>query len=144
MNPKQIGFSYYELSLLSFLMESHPDRFSDVDFIKNRAAEAAEAYAEAFDNGENIQECTEIANQTLYSGLHFSKHDTITTILWSEYTDLVPPDEAKKIAVKLQPILEYIFAKYTLSDDFAQTPEFQLLYTELTGAIQLKFEGDGI
>ncbi|MEA4840743.1 MAG: DUF1896 family protein [Bacteroidales bacterium] len=47
-------------------------------------------------------------------------------------------------AVKQQPSLEEIFAKYPLSDDFAYTPEDDALYTELTGAIIIHIETYGI
>ncbi|OAV65181.1 hypothetical protein Barb4_03540 [Bacteroidales bacterium Barb4] len=33
-----------------------------------------------------------------------------------------------------------VFAKYPLSDDFAYEPEFELLYTELTGTISIYLE----
>ena len=60
-----IRFSYYELSLLSFLRESHPEKADDISFIKERAASASEAYAEAFDAGLPIAECSGIANKAL-------------------------------------------------------------------------------
>ena len=41
-----IRFSYYELSLLSFLRESHPEKADDIPFVKERAAAASEAYPE--------------------------------------------------------------------------------------------------
>ena len=64
-----IHFSYYELSLLSFLRESHPEKADDIPFVKERAAGASEAYAEAFNAGLPIAECIGIANNTLYAGL---------------------------------------------------------------------------
>ena len=81
-----IHFSYYELSLLSFLRESHPEKADDIPFIKERAAAASEAYTEAFDAGLPITECIGIANKTLYAGLHFSRHDTISSVLWNEFS----------------------------------------------------------
>ena len=78
-----IHFSYYELSLLSFLRESHPEKADDIPFIKERAAAASEAYAEAFDTGASLAERIGIANKTLYAGLHFSRHDTISSVLWN-------------------------------------------------------------
>ena len=76
-----IRFSYYELSLLSFLRESHPEKAGDISFIKERAASASEAYAEAFNAGLPIAECIGIANKILHAGLHFSRHDTISSVL---------------------------------------------------------------
>ena len=52
--------------------------------------------------------------------------------------------EAPAAALKLQPSLEGIFSQYPLSDDFAYSPEYEQLYTELTGAIQILLEEDGI
>ncbi|MFR9611708.1 MAG: DUF1896 family protein [Rikenellaceae bacterium] len=145
MNTKQnnIELSFYQLSLLAFLIESHPELSTNRRFIKNRAKQAAAEFARAFDEGFNIQECSEIANKTLYAGLHFSRHNTIENILWSEFANDVEIDYSRECAIALRLILEPIFAKYEINDDFAYTPEFQSLYTELVGAIQLKQEEDG-
>ncbi len=42
------------------------------------------------------------------------------------------------------PYMEGIFVLYPLSDDFACLPEYELLCTELTGAIAIHFEENGI
>ena len=117
-----IHFSYYELSLLSFLRESHPEKADDIPFIKERAAAASEAYTEAFDAGLPITECIGIANKTLYAGLHFSRHDTISSVLWNEFS----------AEVSLEAVRE-----------FAYMPEYNSIYTEITGFVQLKLEEDG-
>lgn len=36
-----------------------------------------------------------------------------------------------------------VFAKYPISDEFAYMPEYNSLYTEITGFVQLKLEEDG-
>lgn len=138
-----IQFSYYELSLLSFLRESHPDKANDTDFIHTRAEMASAAHADAFDAGHSQPECAEIATQVLYQGLHFSKHDTLVSVLWNEFSSDVPPEKAKDTAIHLQPLVEEIFTKYPLDDSFGYSVEYTSLYTELTGAIQLKLEEDG-
>ena len=138
-----IQFSYYELSLLSFLRESHPDKSDDTDFIHTRAEMASAAHADAFDAGHSQVECADIASQVLYQGLHFSKHDTLVSVLWNEFSADVPTDEAKTVAIRLQPMMEEVFAKYSFSDAFGYSVEYTSLYTELTGAIQLKLEEDG-
>ncbi|WP_028898402.1 DUF1896 family protein [Prevotella sp. HUN102] len=138
-----IHFSYYELSLLSFLRESHPELADDIPFVKERAETASQAYAEAFDNGISIAECIGIANKTLYAGLHFSRHDTISSVLWNEFSAEVPLEAVRETAIRLRPLLESIFAKYPISDEFAYMPEYNSLYTEITGFVQLKLEEDG-
>lgn len=135
-----IQFSYYELSLLDFLRVCHPDKATDFAFIKSRADAAAEAYEQAFEDAEPIPMCIEVANRTLYAGLHFSKHDVIKAVLIGEFSEIVQEDIRDK-AINLQPLLEEVFVKYDLSDDFYSSPEFDLLYTEITGVLQLKLEG---
>lgn len=103
-----IHFSYYELSLLSFLRESHPEKADDIPFIKERAAAASEAYTEAFDAGLPITECIGIANKTLYAGLHFSRHDTISSVLWNEFSAEVSLEAVRETAIRLRPLLEEV------------------------------------
>lgn len=138
-----IQFSFYELSLLAFLSESHPDLSLNKAFIKARADIAATAYSEAFMNGFSVTESAAIATKALYRGLHFSRHDTLVSILWNEFSAAVPAEETTATALRLLPELESIFAKYPLDDDFGYSPEYNALYTELTGTIQLKLEEDG-
>lgn len=139
----QLEFSYYELTLLAFLKESHPDKVTDIPFIKARAAEATEAYCEAFDNGYAVPLAAEMAGETLFRGLHFSKHDTIVTVLWNEFADVVPQGSAAEVAIRLNSLCETIFAQYTLTDDFVYSTEYNALYTELTGTIQLYLDDNG-
>lgn len=139
---KKIQFSYYELSLLDFLRECHPDKATDFPFIKSRAEAASQAYEQAFEEAEPIPACVDIAHRILYAGLHFSKHDTIRNILSSEFS-IIASEDIREKALSLQPLLEDLFSKYELSDDFGYSQEYQSLYTEITGFIQLKIEDDG-
>lgn len=134
-----IHFSYYELSLLSFLRESHPEKADDIPFVKERTTAASEA----FNAGLPIAECIGIANKTLYAGLHFSRHDTISSVLWNEFSAEVPLEAVRETAIRLRPSVEKVFSKYPISDKFAYTPEYNSLYTEITGFVQLKLEEDG-
>ena len=118
--------SYFRLSLTDFLRESHPELLKNERFIVAGIDAATEAY--------------EQANFLLFKGLHFSKHDTLVNILWNEFADEVPEDEAKEMAMKLLPECESVFSGYPLSDGFAYEPEYELLYTELTGTIALYLE----
>ena len=98
---------------------------------------------EAFDAGLPITECIGIANKTLYAGLHFSRHDTISSVLWNEFSAEVSLEAVRETAIRLRPLLEEVFAKYPISDEFAYMPEYNSLYTEITGFVQLKLEEDG-
>lgn len=139
-NNNPIELSYYRLTLLSFLKESHPHLASDSDLIKSRADEAAESYSNAIKEGLSQIEAEELANQTLFRELLFSKHDTIVNVLWNEFSDIIPQSQAKEYAQKILSQCEFIFLQYPLSDEFMYSPEYDKLYTELTGFIDLWLE----
>lgn len=143
-NNQPIELSYYGLSLLSFLNESHPELSSDTEFITTRADIAAGTYSTAIKEGHTHPEAEELASQALFEGLHFSKHDTLVNILWNEFEKEVPQGTAKEFAIKLFPVCEAVFTNYSLHDDFAYTAEFELLYTELTGTIVIWLEENGL
>jgi hypothetical protein len=129
---------------MDFLRESHPERLSDERFIAARAEAAAETYSQAVLNGCNDIEADEQAHRVLFDSLYFSKHDTLVNILWNEFAAEIPEDAAKIWAIRLLPECESVFAQYPLSDGFAYEPEYDLLYTELTGAIAIYLENHGI
>lgn len=142
-NNNKIEFSYYELSLLSYLRENHPDKADDIAFIKSHADAAGEAYQMAFENGGDVQQCIDAANRVLYQGLHFSKYNTVVSVLLQEFSGEVPQSDVFSTAKRLLPQLEEVFAKFTFSDIFGYSEDFQPLYTELTGVIQLIWEENG-
>ena len=146
MNDKNKSqeLSYYGLYLLSFLNENHPDRLPDTDFIETRSDFATDTYEQARLEGLTVEIAQELAMEVLLKGLHFSKFNTLIEILWNEFDQEVPQEDAPEFAFKLQPSLEVVFAQYPLSDDFAYTGEHDALYTELTGAILLHMEEYGV
>lgn len=141
--PLSRKLSYYELSLLSFLRESHPTLADDASFIAERADSAAEAYSEAIRTGATHPEAEAVASEALYRGLHFSPYDTLVRILWDEFAAEVPEEAARTVALRLLPLCREALAKYDFTGDFAATPEYDRLYTELVGTVQILLE-DGI
>jgi hypothetical protein len=132
--------SYFRLSLVDFLWESHPYLVNDRKFITARTEAALDVYEKAVLSGDNPPEAAEQANSVLFDNLHFSKYDTVKNIFWSEFSREIPEDEADTWAMLLLPECEPVFAQYPLSDSFAYEPEYDLLYTELTGIIALYLE----
>ena len=137
-------FSYYELYLLSYLKENHPLESTNVTFIHQRAEAASQAYEATRLEGYVVEAAQEIAMQTLLQGLHFSKYNTIIDVLWNEFPEEVPQGNAPDVALALLPLLEHVFTCYDLSDDFAYSSDYELLYTELVGAILILAENHGI
>ena len=141
---KSAEFSYYGLYLLKYLKENHPDRASDTDFIEERANHAADVYEQSRLEGATPEGAQELAMAALLQELHFSKYNTVIEVLWNEFADEVPPGDAPAFALTLLPATEEVFARYPLADGFAYTPEYDLLYTELTGTVAIYLEEHGI
>ena len=83
-----------------------------------------------------------MASEILYQGLHFSKYDTLVSILKQEFSEELP----EPLPHRLAPILlgnksiQAVFSKYDLRNDFDGSREYEQLYTELTGTILLLIE----
>ena len=135
--------SYYGFSLLSYLKENYPHRTGDTTFIEERADAAAETYSNAVKNGQTHVEAEELASEVLYQGLHFSAYNTLVHILWNEFSEEIPEESANEVALQILPLCSEVLDKYNLSDGFAGTPEYDELYTELTGTVEILLE-DGL
>lgn len=144
-NPSPDGeLSYYGLSLLSYLRDSHPDKAGDKAFITGRADRAAEIYSQTIQSGLTHIEAEERASAELYRDLHFSVYNTLVNILWDEFSAEIPEDNARKVALQALSLCDNVLVKYTLTDDFADTPAYDLLYTELTGTIEILLEDGAV
>lgn len=139
-NTSPVKFSYFRLSLLSYLRDTHPAKATDLDFIAVRGDAAALSYSQAIKAGHTHDEAEVISSQVLYEGLHFSTYRTLVTILWEEFSEEIDPAQAEGLAMELLPRLADTVQKYSLSDDFADTSEYNQFYTELTGEIQILLE----
>ena len=95
--------------------------------------------------GSTHAEAEVAASDELYRGLHFSPYNTLVNILWDEFASEVPEEAARAVALRLLalPVFRDVLAKYDLTDDFAATPEYESLYTELVGTVQILLE-DGL
>lgn len=146
MNQKNNSteLSYYGLYLLSYLTENHPERLSDTDFIETRSALAGGVYEQSRLDGHSVDQAQELAMAALVKDLHFSRFNTLVEILQNEFAEDVPAENAAEFAFKIQPSMEIIFAAYSLSDDFAYSKEYDILYRELTGAVLLYIQEHGI
>lgn len=87
--------SYYRLTLLSFLRESHPDLADDESFVATRSNHAAEAFSAAVHSGLTYDDAAQQANDLLFQGLHFSPLDTLITVLWNEFAAEIPEGNAR-------------------------------------------------
>ena len=141
-NKKEL--SYFRLKLESYLSEHFHEKVEDNSFIKARADEALTTYCDAVEEGFSYPEAESMASEVLYRDLHFSKDDTLVSDLENEFEKELPsplPERLAPILLKNRAIQE-TFDKYNLTDDFDASPEYDTLYTELTGTIVLLIEAN--
>ncbi len=143
MKP-QIELSYYAQYLIEYLRENHPDKSNDHKLISERADRASELFEQLRREGKSVDAAQESAMAELLRELHFSPYTTLVEVLWNEFSDLLDPSNAEFAALLLLPECSTIINRYDLDDDFAQSAEYDELYTELTGFITLKLEQYGV
>lgn len=134
--------SYFRSVLEQYLNEHHQEMTDSASFIESRAEEALTVYADAVKNGSSHLEAEELANEVLYKGLHFSSYDLIVEVLWNEFSEEIPQGLAERLGAILlgNTAVRKTIAKYHPDDEFDGKPEYDLLYTELTGVIRLVIE----
>ena len=134
--------SYFRLKLETYLGEHFPEMLSDKPFVTARADEALTAYCDAVAQGFSHPEAETMASEVLYRGLYFSKYDTLVSVLENEFEKELPSPLPERLAPLLlkNKAVQGVFAKCDLTDDFGASPEYEKLYTELTGIIVLLIE----
>ena len=144
-NEGQTDFSYYGLYLLDYLSTNRFEQADDAAFIQERADRAAETYEEARLEGYAAHGAHELAMDTLLRGLHYSRYAILREVVENEFSDEVPEEKREAFVLKLLPLVGNVFSVDDLSDDnFALSPDHDLLYTELTGATVLYIEEYGV
>jgi len=138
--------SYFRLKLESYMSEHHPERMSDTEFITARADMALTACCDAVAQGFNHLEAESIASEVLFCGLHFSKYDTLVSVLEDEFERELPAPLPEKLVPILlsNKAIQATFDKFGLTDTFASDEQYARLYTELTGTIVLLIESNNL
>lgn len=146
METTKKELSYFRLKLENYLSEHFPEMLSDKPFITARADEALTTYCDAVAQGFSHPEAETMASEVLYQGLHFSKYDTLVSVLENEFEKEFPDPLPEKLAPILlnNKTIQAIFAKYEQTDGFGAGPDYEKLYTELTGTIVLLIEVNGL
>ena len=144
-NEGQTDFSYYGLYLLDYLRTNRFEQATDKAFIRERADRAAETYERARLEGYPADGAQELAMKTLTEGLRYSKYAILREVVENEFAGEVPESERESFLQRLLPLVGNVFSVYDLSDDdFALSPDNDLLYTELTGAVVLYIDEYGV
>ena len=142
---KQKELSYYHLYLQKHLQENRFEQADDTAFIETRAELAASAYEQARRGGYPIEGAQELVMQTLLKGLHHSRYAILREVIANEFANEIPKAQQEAFTRKLLPLVDNVFSIYDLSDDlFAQSLDYDLLYSELTGAVVLYLAEYGV
>ena len=138
--------SYFRLKLETYLSEYFPEMLGDKPFIMARVDEALTTYCDAVTQGFSHPEAEVMAGEVLYQRLHFSKYDTLVSVLENEFEKELPSPLPERLAPMLlkNKAVQSVFNKYELTDDFGASPDYEKLYTELTGTIVLLIEVNGL
>ena len=115
----QKDLSYFRLRLHFFFFFFFPEKANDQKLINQRSSWATNVYEGAFQSGNDIEKCNEIANYILFDGLHFSKFDTVFQVVCNEFDTIMADEELRPFALKMFRVCGPIFSNYELTDDFA-------------------------
>ena len=142
MTTTKKELSYFRLKLEAYLGEHYPERVNENTFVTARADEALTTYCDAIAQGFSHPEAETMASEVLYQGLHFSKYDTLVSVLENEFEKELPSPLPERLAPMLlkNKAVESVFGKCELRDDFGSGPDYEKLYTELTGTIVFLIE----
>lgn len=144
MNNKKPDISYFSLRLRELLSISFPKKNNDIKLILQRAQLAESAYENAFRDGHSVPYCTEIAETILFEELTFSRYDLIFKVICQEFNLILNDEDIQPLALQMISECESVFSGYDLNEEFEDTPEYDVLYTELTGSIQIWIEEHGL
>jgi len=101
MNQTKKELSYFRLKLEGYLRDHHPELRADSAFIGARTDLALSSYCDSVAQGFSHLEAEAMASEVLYQGLHFSKYDTLVSILEQEFSEELP----EPLPHRLAPIL---------------------------------------
>ena len=146
MTTTKKELSYFRLKLEAYLGEHFPERVNENTFVTARADEALAAYCDAIAQGFSYPEAEVMSSEVLYQDLHFSKYDTLVSVLENEFEKELPSPLPERLAPMIlkNKAVQSVFNKYELTDDFGASPDYEKLYTELTGTIVLLIEVNGL
>lgn len=144
MESTKKELSYFRLKLETYLNEHFPEMLGNNPFITARSDETLTTYCDAVAQGFSHPEAESMASEVLYQGLYFSKYDTLFSVLENEFEKELPSPLPERLTLVLlkNKAIQSVFDKYDLTDNFEATPEYDALYTELTGTIVLLIEAN--
>lgn len=144
MNQQKPDLSYFSLRVTELLSVSFPEKRNDQESILLRSQLAESVYENAFKEGHSVSYCTEVAESILFEELTFSRYDLIFKVICNEFSLVLADEEIQPLALKMLTECESVFSGYHLTEEFEDSSDYDVLYTELTGSIQIWIEEPGL
>lgn len=120
--------------LKDFVKNYHPELLLDEDFLQSRSENAEQTFINCSSEGMNLEQSREEANTVLYAGLEFSTFALVEDIIEEQFRNLNFSD-TDKFAMQMYLMLQPVFVKYNIGDDFDRSSAYDELYNEITGYI---------
>lgn len=136
--------SYFELILTDYMVEHHPDKIENKEFIKNRSLAAEQEFEGCSYEGMTVEEARRQAEECLYRHLHFSLYDMTSEIVEEEFP-FINEDERSIFIMQMLEYCKPLILQYNTDDDtFQGSNEYMKLYYTITGEIQNYLENNGL
>ena len=90
MTTTKKELSYFRLKLENYLSEHFPEMLSNKPIITARTDEALTTYCDAVAQGFLHPEAESMASEVMHQELHFSKYDTLVSVLENEFEAELP------------------------------------------------------
>ena len=81
-------FNAFSIHLTQYIIQNHPDRIMEQEFIQDRGVAAAATFADCSRQGMNFEEAMSEANTVLYRGLHFSPYRMVDEIVERNFPEV--------------------------------------------------------
>lgn len=146
---RQIPFNAFTVQLMKYIIDNHPDRVDEQEFINQRGEVAANKFAECSRQGMTVDEAMHQANATLYRGLVFSPYHFVRNIILDEldnsaYTE---EDTERFVMQMLQmttPTIKAWMEREEDPDAFQGSASYPLAYNQIKNLITSYIVNNGL
>ncbi len=120
-------YNAFSVRLTGFMIENHPDRIDDADFIRSRGHQAADTFQQCSIMGMTVGQCMKEAEKVLYHGLQFSPFQLVKSIVEQEFNYTDDDDERGMFIMQMLELCRPLFNAYSLHDGFMGTYDYVVL-----------------
>ena len=123
-------------TLTHYIMSHHPDRIEDMDFINERAEQAAKDFEVASRNSLTVDEAMEVAYKTLFRGQVFSPFLTVKEVVLDlmDYTE--EDEELDELYIRMKEAIEIWNNDFDLA--FTLRQQLETFLPTISGSRMLK------